>query len=450
MAQRRRGLGCGGLIFAYLILMVICISVFCMSLGDSPKPDKPEVVEEIEEQEETKQEETEEQEDKEETTPEQTEQEETAEEETAEEETAEEPKKEENPAHRRMYEQLDETEKYIYEVIQDNIANGEEVIDIQNLEYDADKIWEHVQIAYDAVYYDCPEFFWLNHNWDASGQYQGDKINIEFTAICHDYWNYVLDKESYKDAVMSKAEQIASEAEKQPTTYDKVKYVHDYLVTNVLYDEVALAEIKQTVQRASNQQSHTAYGALVSNLAVCDGYAKSFQLIMNLLGIECEYIEGFAGEYHAWNYIKLDGDNYWMDVTWDDYNLKNADGSMMCPEGVNYEYYCITSENLYRTHEPDDTFAIPNCTATEYNFFRHEDAYLEEYDFDGVCNAMMNQKEEQIIGVQFGSLNEYNEALEDLITKNRRYYNISYFKDRDVEFYINEDQYSLTFAYPQR
>ena len=169
---------------------------------------------------------------------------------------------------------------------------------------------------------------------------------------------------------------------------------------------------------------------------------------MNLLGIEGEYIEGNAGDAHAWNYIKLDGENYWMDVTWDDYNLKNKDGSMLCTEGVTYDYYCITSENLYRTHEPDDTFAIPSCTATEYSFFYREGAYFEEYSFEGVCSAMNNQKDEQMFSVQFATLGEHQEALDDIFGKKNRYFDIPHFSELEGQYIYSDKQYTITFIYP--
>ena len=56
---------------------------------------------------------------------------------------------------------------------------------------------------------------------------------------------------------------------------------------------------------------------------MCAGYAKAYQLILNRMGIECGYITGNAvndmvSGPHAWNYVRLDGNYYQVDVTWDD------------------------------------------------------------------------------------------------------------------------------------
>ena len=50
-------------------------------------------------------------------------------------------------------------------------------------------------------------------------------------------------------------------------------------------------------------------------VAVCDGYCKAFQFFMDVLGIECEIQ---TGQNHAWNRVKVGGQWYLVDCTWDD------------------------------------------------------------------------------------------------------------------------------------
>ena len=54
--------------------------------------------------------------------------------------------------------------------------------------------------------------------------------------------------------------------------------------------------------------------------AVCEGYAKSFQLLMNAAGVSNFYIVGLGnGGGHAWNMAQMDdGYYYYFDATWDD------------------------------------------------------------------------------------------------------------------------------------
>lgn len=88
--------------------------------------------------------------------------------------------------------------------------------------------------------------------------------------------------------------------------------IHDYLILNCEYDE----------QRRQNgtlpAYSHSAYGALVSRFAVCDGYSHAFSYILeDKLGIPCELVTSDSMN-HAWNLVSIDGAWYHVDVTWDD------------------------------------------------------------------------------------------------------------------------------------
>ena len=67
-------------------------------------------------------------------------------------------------------------------------------------------------------------------------------------------------------------------------------------------------------------QSHTAYGALFENYAVCDGYSRLVKMMCDDMGIECRIVVGDVngGGGHAWNLVKVDGQWYHLDVTWDD------------------------------------------------------------------------------------------------------------------------------------
>lgn len=49
---------------------------------------------------------------------------------------------------------------------------------------------------------------------------------------------------------------------------------------------------------------------------VCEGYAKAFQYLCDLAGIDCYTVTGtLEGREHMWNLVPLDGQNYLVDVT---------------------------------------------------------------------------------------------------------------------------------------
>lgn len=120
-------------------------------------------------------------------------------------------------------------------------------------------------------------------------------------------------------AVYDTAENILNEIiEPGMSEFDKELAVHDYITSHVSYDEAVLEDI---ILPTRDLVSADAYGALVQGEAVCYGYADSFQLLMDMLGIECITVDGTANEEsepHAWNMVRLDGRWYCVDVTWDD------------------------------------------------------------------------------------------------------------------------------------
>lgn len=125
--------------------------------------------------------------------------------------------------------------------------------------------------------------------------------------------------------------------------FDKAKSIHDYLVVNVDYDyDNYLADTIPS-------DSYTVVGALKNKYAVCAGYAKAFKLMCELSGLECTYITGFAGGYHAWNQVKVDGKWYNVDVTWDD---PVSTGKKFDDHKYNrYSYFLISDELMYKDHK---------------------------------------------------------------------------------------------------
>ena len=57
-------------------------------------------------------------------------------------------------------------------------------------------------------------------------------------------------------------------------------------------------------------------GAFNTHKAICGGYSKGWMYLMHRLGINCIWVEGQSGGYHAWNYLEIEGRWYIMDTTW--------------------------------------------------------------------------------------------------------------------------------------
>lgn len=76
--------------------------------------------------------------------------------------------------------------------------------------------------------------------------------------------------------------------------------------------------------------SHTAYGALCTGSAVCEGYTAAYNLFLKLEGIDCATADT---PDHIWTTATLDGTLWHIDVTWVDQ-----------PHGIDSRYFCMTPE----------------------------------------------------------------------------------------------------------
>lgn len=147
--------------------------------------------------------------------------------------------------------------------------------------------------------------------------------------------------------------------------YDRIRQVHDYLIDNTVYDS-----------DTDSDMSHGIYGALVNNLAVCDGYAKAFKYILDNIGISCVEVCGVAQnsngetENHAWNDVLIDGVWYAVDVTWDDPIIVGGRGYLT--DDLRYANFLKGSQSFYLTHQEDGyvvsngSFNYPTLSVTDY------------------------------------------------------------------------------------
>ena len=102
------------------------------------------------------------------------------------------------------------------------------------------------------------------------------------------------------------------------------------------------------------------YGPLVEHTGVCLGFATAFQLLMDMSDIECITVTGgayFSRENHAWNMVRMDGDWYCVDPTWDLNQISVVDGETICW----YSYYNVTSDWMAETDHQWDYDNVPEA-----------------------------------------------------------------------------------------
>lgn len=115
-----------------------------------------------------------------------------------------------------------------------------------------------------------------------------------------------------------------------------------YMVALACHDAIILATdyaLDSGGQPETAHWAHSIAGVLHRNQGVCDGYAKTFQLLLNLCGIDCITVSGDSTSgRHAWNLVCLDGAWYWCDLTWDDTPRQQT--------GVSHNYFCVTDDAI--------------------------------------------------------------------------------------------------------
>ena len=131
------------------------------------------------------------------------------------------------------------------------------------------------------------------------------------------------------DAVVD--ELMASLLTPEMTTEEKIKAIHDYIINNTKYDK------DRSDNKIKKYHSDIAYGALIEHYAICGGYADSMKIFLDRLGIENFKI---ASENHIWNFVKVNGTWYPLDLTWDDPVTDTGE------DILEYDYFLITTDEL--------------------------------------------------------------------------------------------------------
>ena len=316
-----------------------------------------------------------------------------------------------NNFNRYAYSLLNENEQAVYNRVLEAINNFENELTDFNGAATETQFYKIV----DFIQRDHPEIFWLRHGatffFDANTRIV-NKLKLE----------YCLTQEEVKtrqEKIDIATKSFLSSVTNSMSDYEVTLRIYENIIKLVDYDTIGLEKQNNVPIPADLPDDlRSIYGVFVNKKAVCAGYAKALQYLLNLCGIECTYVTSAT---HAWNLIKLEGDYYHMDVTWGDGS--DTKKNKVQTDSINYDCFCITTEDISRLkdHTPEDSFPLPNCTATKCNYHRRHGLFFEKYDFDKiraiVCeNAKMNRLD---ISFRFGSSKVFNEAKSQLVDNSK-------------------------------
>ncbi len=187
----------------------------------------------------------------------------------------------------------------IYDVINAAIAAHEESVDVSGMGITTDTVEDFL---YD-VYNRCPyqylfDFFSYSYrpSQETPGLYEVTSLIPHYVTTSDEAAAKLAEVNAVVDSIVSWIPEGASDEE-------KLICVHDWLVVNSAYDRT--------------YTYHDAYTILTQGTGVCDAYSYAMMTVCNRLGIPCVRMTS-SSMNHAWNIVKIDGEWYHIDATWDD------------------------------------------------------------------------------------------------------------------------------------
>ena len=151
------------------------------------------------------------------------------------------------------------------------------------------------------------------------------------------------DKETY-DMAKAVLDQVLKD---NMSAYEKELAIYDWMVENI-----GQGSGHTIAMPGQNSQAYTPHDVLTSKSAVCVGYATTFRLLANMVGLEVHIVHN---DYHSWDMVKLDdGEWYQLDI-YSDVN------------GARYRNFNMTDEMARNGHEWDGS-SLPEAKGTKYSY----------------------------------------------------------------------------------
>ena len=256
-----------------------------------------------------------------------------------------------------------------------------------------------IRLTVRALMDDNPYFFWLSQTYtilvDPESDYTAVQLYSEFEPTELKQMKARLDE--VIGGFLAGVDDGLSE-------YEREKLVHDYVIGRCEYDD---ADLKRTEISPENIKSHSVYGALAEQLCVCEGYGAAVQLLLNELGVDCVTLTGMAfdrtrgqgqkdASLHLWNAVKIAGDWYHLDATWDDqeeeiqrYNYFNLNDEMLFADHTLSQTPDLIGEKTIEEKGTDElNLFIPSCQQTRCHYYIYECAHLTDYEADALKEAL--------------------------------------------------------------
>lgn len=226
-----------------------------------------------------------------------------------------------------IYNTLSDTEKKEYKKFDTAISDYKSSAKVSHMNED------EFNDFYLKFYCSRVDLFFLNSTVHYTVNFDGTVSECMF-----DYDNYSGSTETMNNRINDAADSVIAEIPESYDTAHKLKYIHNYLVDNTVYD-------------AESDDCDNIFGALIRHRTHCQGYSKTMSLFCDKLSVPSLIITGETnGGGHMWNMVNLDGNWYHIDVTWDDPDCGNRSSS---------NYFLVSDSKIKETHTFDTYLDYP-------------------------------------------------------------------------------------------
>ncbi len=234
--------------------------------------------------------------------------------------------------------------------IREAVMNFEETLDISQYRIPSNML-EQVAVFFSDAITDC---FHVNFFGCSKSKQTDLLVNIHFEYLVSEE-----DYDEYKQIWDLKIESYLEGIDDDLTDVQKALILHDRIINRCdYYKENADAG---TLPKAS----YTPYGVVINEMAVCQGYAELYSYLLKCVGIESYLCSSYIMN-HVWNIIVIDGEYYYVDVTWDDPTWDVSGRTM-------HTNFLCSFEDFKQHHHKDgiiDYDTTPSCTKYDDYFWR--------------------------------------------------------------------------------